>query len=200
MEHKITLKISFMKGINYFCEMQQKNLLIGGPGTGKTSVLNELMKLPYECFPEISREVILKAQQKGIDQLFLSKPVLFSKMLLEGREQQYLKAIKSKSEIVFFDRGIPDIHAYMDYFKTEYPSSFKEKSKHYKYNKIFHFSPWKEIHKKDNERYESFEETIEIDIFLMKAYLDLGYTIINVPFGSVKERTNFIINSLSCDL
>ena len=96
MEHKITLKISFMKGINYFCEMQQKNLLIGGPGTGKTSVLNELMKLPYECFPEISREVILKAQQKGIDQLFLSKPLLFSKMLLEGREQQYLKAIKSK--------------------------------------------------------------------------------------------------------
>ena len=189
-----------MKGINYFCEMQQKNLLIGGPGTGKTSVLNELMKLAYECFPEVSREVILNARQKGIDQLFLNKPLLFSEMVLKGREQQYLEANKSKSEIVFFDRGIPDIHAYMDYFKTEYPSSFKEKSKHYKYDKIFHFSPWKEIHKKDNERYESFEETIEIDIFLMKAYLDLGYTIINVPFGSIKDRTNFIINSLSCDL
>ena len=180
--------------------MQQKNLLIGGPGTGKTSVLNELMKQPYECFPEVSREVILKAQQKGIDQLFLSKPLLFSEMLLKGREQQYLKAIKSKSEIIFFDRGIPDIHAYMDYFKTKYPSTFKEKSKHYKYDKIFHFAPCKEIHRKDNERYESFEETIEIDVFLMKAYLDLGYAIINVPFGSIKERTNFIINSLSCDL
>ena len=26
----------------YFCEMQQKIVFIGGPGTGKTSVLNAL--------------------------------------------------------------------------------------------------------------------------------------------------------------
>ena len=77
---------------------------------------------------------------------------------------------------------------------------FKEKSTQYIYDKIFHFSPWKEIHKKDNERYESFEETSKIDVYLKKAYLDLGYTLIDVPFGSLKERTEFIINSLSCDL
>ncbi|QVY66833.1 AAA family ATPase [Polaribacter sp. Q13] len=180
--------------------MQQKIVLIGGPGTGKTSVINELTNRGCFCMPEISREVTLEAQKKGIDQLFLTEPLLFSKMLLEGREKQFLEASKSKEKIVFFDRGIPDVHAYMDYFKTEYPITFFEKSNHYKYTKIFHFSPWEDIHTTDNERYESFEETLEIDKFLMNSYTDLGYTIINIPFGSLKERADFVVNSLACDL
>ncbi|MCG1036430.1 AAA family ATPase [Polaribacter sargassicola] len=180
--------------------MQQKILLIGGPGTGKTSVLNELISRDFFCFPEVSREVTLKAQEQGIDQLFLTNPLLFSEMLLEGREQQYLDAEKSDAEIIFFDRGIPDVHAYMDFFNTEYPTIFLEKSRKYKYDKVFHFSPWKEIHITDNERYESFEETVEIDSFLTKTYKELGYNIINVPMASIKKRTDFIINTLSCDL
>ncbi len=176
--------------------MQQKIVLIGGPGTGKTSVLNELKKRNYFCMEEISRKITLKAQKEGVEQLFLTEPLLFSKMLLEGREQQYLEAKKSKKNIIFFDRGIPDIHAYMNYFKTEYPNTFLEKSNQYKYDKIFLFSPWKKIYTSDNERYENFNQSIEIDAFLQKAYKKIGYKIIKVPFGTVKERANFIINSL----
>lgn len=179
---------------------QQKIVLIGGPGTGKTTVLNELKTRKYFCFDEVSRAVTLKAQQQGIEQLFLTEPLLFSKMLLEGREEQFIEAGKSKQQIIFFDRGIPDVHAYMNYFKTEYPSLFLEKSKEHKYNLIFHFSPWKKIHTTDNERYETFEESTIIDKFLLEAYRELDYKIINVPFGSVNERTNFIINSLSSEL
>jgi hypothetical protein len=50
--------------------MQQKIVLIGGPSTGKTSVINTLTDLGYYCMPEISREVTLKAKENGIDQLF----------------------------------------------------------------------------------------------------------------------------------
>jgi len=119
--------------------MQQKILLIGGPGTGKTSILNELKKLKYECYSEVSREIILNAKKQGIDQLFVSKPLLFSEMVLEGRIEQYVKAMESNSEIIFLDRGIPDIHAYLDYFKTKYPPIFKEKSTQYSYDKFFTF-------------------------------------------------------------
>jgi predicted ATPase len=183
----------------YFCKMQQKIVLIGGPGTGKTTIINELIKRDFYCMPEVSRKVILKAKKEGIEQLFLTEPLLFSKMLLEGREEQYRKAQNLKEEIVFFDRGIPDVHAYMNYFNTIYPDYFIEKSNTCKYTKIFHFSPWKEIHITDNERYESFEESVKIDAFLITAYSELGYELINVPFGSVAERTNFIVNSLSCE-
>ena len=184
----------------YLQKNQQKIVLIGGPGTGKTTIINNLKKKNFFCFDEVSREVISKAQEKGIEQLFLTEPLLFSEMLLEGREEQFLNADKTKENIVFFDRGIPDVHAYMNYFKTKYPSLFIEKSLKYKYDLIFHFSPWKEIHVTDKERYETFEESIIIDEFLTKAYTELGYKIINVPFGSIDERTNFILNSLSCEI
>ena len=59
------------------------------------------------------------------------------------------------------------------------------------------FAPWKEIYTTDNERYESFEESVKIDKFLFEVYDNLNYQIINVPFGTVDERTNFITNSLS---
>ena len=90
---------------------QQKIVLIGGPGTGKSTVLNKLKEKGFFCFDEVSREVILKAQKEGIEQLFLTEPLLFSEMLLEGREQQFLKADKRKENVIFLDRGIPDVYA-----------------------------------------------------------------------------------------
>jgi len=171
-------------------------VLIGGPGTGKSSVLDELERRGFICMSEISREITLEARKKGIEQLFLKEPILFSKLLLEGREKQYIDAITHKSDFVFFDRGIPDIHAYMDFTKKDYPDFFKAKSLKFKYDHVFLFKPWKEIFTSDNERYESFEESIIIDTYLQKSYRELNYMIIEVPFDIIEKRTDFILNQL----
>lgn len=171
-------------------------MLIGGPGTGKSSVLDELERRGFICMSEISREITLEARKKGIEQLFLKEPILFSKLLLEGREKQYIDAITHKSDFVFFDRGIPDIHAYMDFTKKDYPDFFKAKSLKFKYDHVFLFKPWKEIFTSDNERYESFEESIIIDTYLQKSYRELNYMIIEVPFDIIEKRTDFILNQL----
>jgi Predicted ATPase len=97
--------------------MQKKIVLIGGPGTGKSSVLKHLKSSGFYCMEEISREITIRAQEEGIEQLFLTEPILFSKLLLKGREDQYLKASRSSNDLIFFDRGLPDIHAYLDYTK-----------------------------------------------------------------------------------
>ena len=177
--------------------MHKKNkkiVLIGGPGTGKTTVLEKLKSKGFYCLEEVSREVTLKAQKQGIEQLFLTKPLLFSEMLLEGRIEQYKLAEKSTEENIFFDRGIPDVEAYLDFLNTDYPLNFKTESNKYKYDYIFQFAPWKEIYITDNERYESFEESLIIDKHLTNTYKNLNYKVINVPFGNVEERTNFILN------
>jgi predicted ATPase len=60
--------------------------------------------------------------------------------------------------------------------------------------------PWKEIYTSDNERYESFEQAISIHHQLKKVYKEIGYEISIVPFGSISERTNYILDSLKSDI
>lgn len=176
--------------------MQQKIVITGGPGTGKSSLINELIHQNYFCMPEISRKVTLDARKTGIDQLFLNKPLLFSQLLLEGREQQFIDAGNKNISVVFFDRGIPDIHGYMNYIGVDYPDLYKQKSLKYKYTSVFMTPPWQEIYHSDNERYESFEQSLAIHNHLKKTYLELGYSLLNVPIGTIKERVQFILNSM----
>ena len=143
-------------------------VIIGGPGTGKSTIIDGLIANGYCCYPEISRQVTLEAQKQGIEQLFLEKPLLFSEMLLEGRKKQYENALKEPHEIVFIDRGIPDVLAYMHYIGDNYPAFFEAACQEYKYSKIFILPPWEEIYTSDSERYENFEQAKNIEITLLK--------------------------------
>lgn len=175
----------------------QKIALIGGPGTGKTTLINALKTKGYNCMEEISRQITLEAQEKGIEQLFLEDPLLFSEHLLLGRQKQFLEANAIEDGVVFFDRGIPDVVAYLDYLKTSYPNTFKTICSQHIYDKIFILKPWKAIYKQDNERYETFEQALILHNFLVKTYTDYGYSIIETPFGTVEERLDFILNNLN---
>jgi len=177
--------------------MQQKIVITGGPGTGKTTLINELEKRNFSCTQEISRQVTQQARENGIDHLFLEDPLLFSKLLLEGREQQYKDAIDNTASVIFFDRGIPDVHAYMNHFGTDYPEIYLEKSKKYRYNLIFLLPPWKEIYTTDDERYESFELSVSIYKHLKIAYTELDYKIVEVPFGNINARVDFMLEQLN---
>ena len=146
---------------------------------------------------EISRQITLEAQEKGIEQLFLEDPLLFSEHLLLGRRKQFLEADTLQEEIVFFDRGLPDVVAYLDYLKSSYPDSFKTVCSQHIYDKVFILKPWKAIYEQDNERYETFEQALVLHDFLVKTYTGYGYSIINTPYGTVDERMDFILNHLN---
>ena len=45
--------------------MQQKIVITGGPGTGKTSIIKELEKRNYFCYHEVIRELTLEAKKEG---------------------------------------------------------------------------------------------------------------------------------------
>lgn len=170
-------------------------LLIGGPSSGKTTLINHLETEGHICYPEISREVILKAREEGVDYLFLENPMLFSERLLEGRIKQYQNAVNEEKP-VFIDRGIPDVVAYMDFIGDTYPDEFITACETYKYDKVFLLPPWEEIYTSDAERYESYEEASKIHNYLVDTYTKYGYELHEVPKTSVEERFQFIINHI----
>ncbi len=171
-------------------------VIIGGPGTGKSTLIEALINKGYCCYPEISREVTLEAKKQGIDQLFLEKPLLFSEMLLKGRVKQFENALNEPHEIVFIDRGIPDVIAYMDFIGDNYPELFDIACQENKYTKTFILPPWQEIYVSDSERYENFEQAQLIYNHLVITYKKYGYDLIEVAKNSVENRVDFILKSI----
>jgi len=172
-------------------------VLTGAPGTGKSTVIQELEKRNKFCMHEVSREVTLEARENGTEQLFLTQPLLFSDLLLKGRVNQFDKATNLMEKFVFFDRGIPDVHAYMNYIGLDYPEKYEKISNEKRYDFVFLMPPWEEIYITDSERYESFEQALAIHNHLLRAYESLGYTVVEVPKGTVAARTDYILRIIN---
>lgn len=181
--------------------MEIKRIVItGGPGTGKTSIINALKAQNFHCFDEIIRELTLEAKndvdtsaQISNPIAFVNNPMDFNTKLLNGRINQFTKA---NNELSFFDRGIPDVLAYMRFFNQEYDDTFTLACEKHKYNCVFLLPPWEAIYKCDNERFETFDEAVKIHDYLKQIYTAFKYKIIEVPFGNIEARTNYIINSI----
>lgn len=178
----------------------KKIVITGGPGTGKTSIIDELKNKNFYCFDEIIRTLTLAAKKESDSSIhksnpitFVTYPMLFNTNLLNGRIEQFKQANAIEKNICFFDRGIPDVLAYMAFFNQEYSDKFINACKDYVYNHVFLLPPWKAIYKSDNERFETFEESKKIHLHLKNIYKYFGYKIIEVPFGTIKERTEHIL-------
>jgi len=118
-------------------------------------------------------------------------------LLLEGRKKQFRNAQDEPHDLVFLDRGIPDVLAYMHYIGDSYPAFFDAACKEHNYTKIFILPPWEEIYVSDDERYENYEQAKLIYAHLTETYEKYGYNLIEVPKGPVSERIGFILERLS---
>lgn len=179
-------------------------MITGGPGTGKTSLVEHLESGGHTCYPEIIRTLTEAAKELTPDVEFRSNPLAFvddpmsfNKKLLEGRKAQYLNAEKDSASLIFFDRGIPDVLAYMDFFQQGYPQDYELACKELRYDRVILLPPWKEIYRADGERFESFHEARKIHTFLLRTYERFGYDPVLVPTAPVPERAAFILDILA---
>ncbi len=181
----------------------KKIVVTGAPGTGKTVVINGLEAQGYHCFHEIIRSMTAKAKLDGTKKTpvsnplaFVDDPLKFNQLLLQGRLSHFKEAQDLDTEVSFFDRGMPDVLAYMDYFEQSYGQDFINTCENHKYDAVFIMPPWKEIYVSDNERLETFDEAEKLHKNLMNTYKAFGYYPISVPKTSVSQRISFILNEL----
>lgn len=168
----------------------KRYVISGAPGSGKTALINAFNADAVCCFEEISRSITAEAQNHGKEQPFLTDPVAFSSQLFKGRLAQYNHPQQAAYHL--YDRGIHDVIAYLEGIGADYPQDYVTQARIYTYDKVFLLPPWEDIYTQDAERYETFEQAVEIHKHLTAVYNRFAMPIIEVPKATVEQRIEFI--------
>ena len=192
----------------YATHLNTKRIVItGGPSTGKTAVIEALQDKGFHCLEEVIRAMTLAKKAEEKELIFETNPIVsvddplaFNQMILDARLAQFNSTLESDEKLVFFDRGLPDVLAYMDCFNQEYDETFNEACRANKYDLVFLMPPWKEIHVMDGERFESFEEGLMVNECLLDAYARFGYEVQIVPKDTVLKRVDYILEYIKAQL
>ncbi|MGF1853411.1 AAA family ATPase [Vibrio satsumensis] len=168
-------------------------IITGGPGAGKTTLINALGDAGYPTFAESSRQLIEQQSQLETGILpWLNLPG-FARLCLTVMSEQKDQA--NQRPIAFLDRAIPDICGYLSQANLEVTENYREASQGY-HPQVLFCRPEASIYVQDEVRPYPFEEALEIHHTLVKVYRELGYKVVEVPFMSVAERVQFVESHL----
>jgi predicted ATPase len=177
-------------------------VITGGPGSGKTTVLAELMRLGHRCIAEDARAVIQEQVASGGRALPWADAPRFADLLMERSIATYraqtaewqAQAANGPQAPIYFDRGIGDAFTYADLIGHMLPDPLIEQAKRHRYRDPVFLAPWwPEIYTTDSERRQGREEAERTEHAVVKTYTELGYRIVRLPLIRPAERAEFIL-------
>ncbi|WP_129790725.1 AAA family ATPase [Sphingosinicella sp. CPCC 101087] len=179
---------------------QQTDRLIvitGGPGSGKSSLIEALRRRGHHCTDEAGRAIIRDQVASGGTLLPWMDPAGFAQAMLQHDLAAYRSAAQ-RSGPVFFDRGIPDVAGYLRLTGLEVPAAVEEASRACRYNRRVFVAPfWPEIYARDSERRQSADEAERTCAVMVETYGALGYDLEILPRAPVEERADLVLSRLS---
>jgi predicted ATPase len=165
-------------------------VLTGAPGSGKTTILGNV-GAAIRIVGEPAREVLAEQRSIGGAGTHDRDPSLFAHLLLQRSIDKH-EAAQGWGGPVMFDRGVPDCIAYAVLMGID-PAPSIQASEAYRYHdEVLVLEPWEEIYSVDDERTMSFADTLPFHVAIVDAYERAGYTLIQVPRGSVDNRAAFV--------
>ncbi|MDA8699291.1 ATP-binding protein [Flavobacteriaceae bacterium] len=154
--------------------------------------MNLLKKHSFFCFDEISRDFIKLGKENGLDNYFKEDPHAFSRHLWEARKKQFEEALNLEEPVIFFDRGVHDVVAYLNYIENPI-SSWENELKNFKYDVVILIKPEEKIYVQDDDRMETFEEAVKVHEQIKNSYVKSGLKIIELPFTTPIKRLNLVL-------
>lgn len=171
-------------------------IITGGPGMGKTAIVQHLSELGYRCVPESGRAIIRQQVSSGGTALPWNNRSAFAQLMFNTALEDYFKLITA-SDPIFFDRGIPDVIGYLELSELPVPFTITETVRNNRYqNTVFITPPWQDIYENDKERKQDFAEAVRTYEMMMKVYTDCGYKPVEIPKLPVSDRVCFILDHL----
>lgn len=170
-------------------------IITGGPGSGKSTLIETLQGEGYTCSAEVSRRMIIQEVAQGSSCLPWADILCFSAKVIEEMIVAWDSAVSYR--MMFFDRGMPDVIAYIKVAGMEVPTPLSAALNSYPYNQqVFILPPWESIFVNDTERWQSFEEASQIYEAIRETYSASGYQLIEVPKVSAADRMAFILSNI----
>lgn len=169
-------------------------IITGGPGGGKTSLLENLALKGFSYVPETARQIIRERLSKGLSPR--PDPKTFAREIFDKDYINYTSNSNIPS-LLFFDRSFIDSAGML--FECDVDSYNEIKNSHLvnRYNnKVFIAPPWEEIYCNDAERDQSFEESIRIYEWLYEWYGKHRYDVVVLPKDTIENRAGFILNRI----
>jgi len=169
-------------------------VLTGGPGAGKTSLLNFLHKMGFSFIPETAREIIKLRLARGLSPR--PDPAEFAREMFRKDLDNFLSRADSNT-ILFFDRSFLDSACLLVEADPDADQEIENICLTNKFNrKVFITPPWEEIYQTDSERDQDFEESIAVHNKIRKWYSQHGYDSVIIPKNSIEQRARFILDHI----
>jgi predicted ATPase len=167
-------------------------IVTGGPGSGKSTLVEALAAQGVRHMPEAGRAIIRDQVAIGGNALPWSDRRAFAELMLAWEMRSYGEALALPGPIVF-DRGVPDVVGYLTLCGLPVPAHVERAARRFRYNeRVFIAPPWPKIFGQDAERKQSMEEAEATYHAMTGAYSALGYELVPLPLASVAERVRFV--------
>lgn len=171
-------------------------VVTGGPGMGKTSLLEEMKRRGYYCIEETGRQVIQDQIRVKGEALPWKSPLLFAELLFKQDLDNFMNC-REQQQAVLFDRGIPDVMGYLKLNNIRPLPHMIQNADQLRYNPLVLITPpWEEIYINDTERKQSFTEAVDTYKMMVDIYTRLDYQLLEIPRISVKDRADFMIKAI----
>ncbi|AOK59796.1 ATPase [Burkholderia ubonensis] len=171
-------------------------VVTGGPGSGKSTLIDALERAGFARSQEAGRGVIQ-------DQVAVDGPALpwrdrsaFAELMLGWEMRSHHLARQARGP-VFFDRGVPDVIGYLRLSGLAVPAHADAAARRFRYHRrVFIAPPWPDIYTRDAERRQDFAEAVRTYDAMVECYASYGYRLIELPRASVKARVRFVLDAL----